>query len=95
METKRFEILQTFYRPISLLPTLSKIIESIIHIRLLSHFMENSIISERQAAYLKGDSTIHQLIYLVYKIRLSWKSGNVAQEVFCDVEEAPWVTCKI
>ena len=50
--------------------------------------MENSIISERQAAYLKGDSTMHQLIYLVHKIRLSWKSGNVAQGVFCDVEGA-------
>ena len=36
------------------------------HQRLLDHFMRNKIISERQAAYLKGDST---------KIRetLGWK----------------------
>ena len=32
-----------FYRPISLLPTLSKCLESIIHKRLLSHFIENNI----------------------------------------------------
>ena len=48
------------YRPISLLPTLSKICESIIHQRLLSHCEAFSIISPRQAAYLKGDSTINQ-----------------------------------
>ena len=32
------------YRPISLLPTLSKLCESVIHNRLLSHFLENNII---------------------------------------------------
>ena len=48
----------SMYRPISLLPTLSKIMESIIHKRLLDHFIENKIITECQAAYLKGDSTI-------------------------------------
>ena len=57
------------YRPISLLPTLSKIMESIIHERLLEHFNKNNIISSRQAAYLKGDSTIQQLIYIVHYIR--------------------------
>ena len=68
-----------YYRPISLLPTLSKIIESIIHNRLLSHFAENNIISHRQAAYLKGDSTTHQLLYLVHYIRLAWQNGKVVQ----------------
>ena len=38
---------KTNYRPISILPTLSKIFESVIHERLLSHCMENSIISEK------------------------------------------------
>ena len=41
------------FRPISILPTLSKVCESVIHERLLSHCMDNNIISERQAAYLK------------------------------------------
>ena len=41
------------YRGIHLLPTLSKIAESIIHSRLLYHFKTNNIISERQAAYIK------------------------------------------
>ena len=33
-----------FYQPISLLPTLSKCLESIIHKRLVSHFIENHIL---------------------------------------------------
>ena len=77
-----------FYRPISLLPTLSKCIESIMHSRLLSHFIENNIISERQAAYMKGDSVTHQLLYLVHKIRMAWAQGKIAQAVFLDVEGA-------
>ena len=40
---------KTNYRPISILPTLSKIFESVIHERLLSHCIENSTISEKQA----------------------------------------------
>ena len=60
------------YRPIALLSTLSKSAGSIIHNRLSSHFIENNIITSRQAAYVKGDSTIHQLLYIVNLIRKSW-----------------------
>ena len=49
------------FRPISILPTLSKICESVMHDRLLKHCLENNIISDKQAAYLKGDSTVSQL----------------------------------
>ena len=77
-----------FYRPISLLPTLSKILESIIHSRLLSHIMENNLISERQAVYLKGDSTTQQLLYIIHQIRKSWQSGKVMQGVFLYIDRA-------
>ena len=53
---------KTSYRPISLLPTLSKIFESVLHDRLFRHCIENNIITEKQAAYLKGDSTVSQLL---------------------------------
>ena len=76
------------YRPISLLPTLSKVCESIIHKRLLDHCLEYSIISDRQAAYLKGDSTIHQLLYIVDKIKSQWTKGNITHGIFLDVKAA-------
>ena len=56
------------YRPISLLPTVLKICESLIHHWLLGHCLENNVIYIRQAAYIKGDSTVNQLLYIVHKI---------------------------
>ena len=77
-----------FYRPISLLPTLSKVCESVIHQRLLCHLVENNLISDRQAAYMKGDSTTNQLLYLVHLIRTAWSESKVVQGVFLDVSAA-------
>ena len=76
------------YRPISLLATLSKVCESIIHDRLLGHFIENNIITDKQAAYLKGDSTMSQLLYLTHNIRKAWGAKNIAQTVFLDISAA-------
>ena len=76
------------YRPICLLPTLSKICESVMHQRLLSHLTENNLITDRQAAYMKGDSTTNQLIYLTHLIRSTWASGNLAHGLFLDVAAA-------
>ena len=76
------------FRPISILPSLSKICESVIHDRLLKHCMENDIISERQAAYLKGDSTVSQLVQIVHNIRKCWGEKNIMQGLFLDVSSA-------
>ena len=76
------------YRGIHLLPTLSKVAESVMHARLLSHFSSNNIISERQAAYMKGDSTVQQLLYIVHLIKSSWTKGKITQGCFLDVSAA-------
>ena len=80
--------IKTNYRPISILPSLSKICESVIHERLLSHCIYHNVITDRQAAYLKGDSTITQLIYLVHQIRTSWGKGNISHGCFLDISAA-------
>ena len=76
------------FRPISILPTISKICESVIHDRMLKHCLENNIISEKQAAYLKGDSTVSQLLYIVHNIRKNWGQNKVTQGLFLDVSAA-------
>ena len=76
------------YRGIHLLPTLSKIAESVMHSRLLGHCINNNIRSERQAAYIKGDSTIQQLLYMVHYIKSSWTKGNITQGCYVDVSAA-------
>ena len=79
---------KTNYRPISILPTLSKIFESVLHDRLLKHCIENEIITEKQAAYLKGDSTVSQLLYIVHNIKQNWTNKKITQGVFLDVSSA-------
>ena len=76
------------YRPISLLPTLSKLCEAVIHKRLLNHCLENNLISNKQAAYIKGDSTINKLLYIVHKIKSSWTKGDITHGIFLDVKAA-------
>ena len=79
---------KTSFRPISILPTMSKIFESVIHDRLMKHCMENNVISEKQAAYLKGDSTVLQLLYIVHTIRVNWGHSKITQGVFLDISAA-------
>jgi hypothetical protein len=79
---------KTNYRPISILPTLSKICESVIHERLVKHLLENNIITDKQAAYLQGDSTAQQLMFLTNKIKKAWACKKIVQTVFLDVSAA-------
>ena len=50
--------------------------------------MTNDVISEKQAAYLKGDSTINQLLYLIHKIRVTWGNNKILQGLFLDISAA-------
>ena len=85
---KGFKNSKVNYRPISLLPTLSKNCESTIHHRLLGHCLENNVISTRQATYIKGDSTVNQLLYIVHKIKLAWTGKKCTYGLFMDVDGA-------
>ena len=76
------------FRPISILPTLSKICESVLHDRILKHCIENNVITDKQAAYLKGDSTVSQLAYIVHNIRTNWGHKKITQGLFLDVSSA-------
>ena len=58
------------------------------HDRLIKHCIENDIITEKQAAYLKGDSTVSQLLYIVHGIRKNWTNQKIIQGLFLDVSSA-------
>ena len=55
---------------------------------MLKHCLENNVITDKQAAYLKGDSTVSQLLYIVHNIRKSWGEKKVTQGLFLDVSSA-------
>ena len=58
------------------------------HDRLIKHCQENDLISQKQAAYLKGDSTASQLLYIVHNIRKNWNNNRITHGVFLDVSSA-------
>ncbi|GFW16767.1 hypothetical protein TNCV_1640031 [Trichonephila clavipes] len=53
------------FRPISLLPVLSKITEKIIQKRLCQHLNDNDILIPQQHGFRSGFSTSHQLLQVV------------------------------
>ena len=54
----------------------------------MDHCLENNLISNKQAAYIKGDSTTYQLLYIVHKIKSSWTKGDITHGIFLDVKAA-------
>ena len=58
------------YRPISVIPTLAKIIEKSVKAQLISYFVNNSLLSTCQSAYIKNHSTqtaLHNLLDTCYR----------------------------
>lgn len=76
------------YRPISILSTLSKLTEAVIHKRLLNHLLTNNIITKYQAAYIPADSTSQQLLSIIHQIKSAWANDDIAQAVFLDITKA-------
>ena len=58
---------------------------SLIHHRQLSHCIENNVISSRKTTYIKGDSTVNQLLYIVQKIWKSWSIKKCTEGVFLHI----------
>ena len=50
--------------------------------------VENKLITDKQAAYLKGDSTVSQLLYMVHNIKQNWTNQKITQGLFLDVSAA-------
>ena len=78
------------YRPISLLPIVSKIFERIIFDTIFNYIDQNSFFNPNQSGFRPGDSCIHQLISITHDIHKSF-DVNPSQEVrglFLDISKA-------
>ena len=51
-------------------------------------FISNDIIYERQSGFLKGHSTVHQLIHIYHQVASSLDSNQNTCMVFCDISNA-------
>lgn len=76
------------YRPISLLPALSKLLEKVIHQRLCNEIAEKEVIPPIQFGFRKGHSASHQLLRLTEMIERGFESKKYSVVAFLDVAQA-------
>ena len=76
------------YRPISSLPFISKIFETLFKNRLLSFLEKHSIITSSQYGFLKGKNTCHALLDLTEFIYKNLDEKNHVHSVFVDLRKA-------
>ena len=74
------------YRPISILPNLSKVYERIMQNQIFTYL--NKIFSKEQCGFRKGFSAQHCLIAMIEKCRQSLDSGWQAAAVLTDLSKA-------
>ena len=73
------------YRPISVLPCFSKILELITHNRLYSYLVNEKILYSKQFDFEKGPSTGHAIAQLADQIHESIENDNYTLRVFIDL----------
>ena len=76
------------YRPISLLPICSKILEKIIFDEIYHFLTANNLLSKHQSGFRPGDSTINQLLSITNDIFMSFEEGCETRAVFLDISKA-------
>ena len=76
------------YRPISILPTLSKILEKAVHTQLYQFLVANKLLSGKQFGFRKGLSTISALTSFADKVHLNMEQGRLCAAVFLDLTKS-------
>ena len=77
-----------YYRPISLLPIISKILERHIHSLLFNHLSSHNTLSANQFGFRPGRSTITPLLIAVHKWHLALEKRQQIGCVFFDLRKA-------
>ena len=78
----------TNYRPVSVLPAFSKILEKLVYNRLVKYLEKYDILSSNQYGFRKNYSTFHALVHLYDKISAAIDSKQIALGLFIDLSKA-------
>ena len=76
------------YRPISLLPVFSKVLEKIMCNRLSNFLESNNLLCKNQFGFRKDHSTVHPLTYFINFIAESLNKKEHTIAIFCDLKKA-------
>lgn len=76
------------YRPVSILPVLSKVFEKLMLNQMLRHFNKYSIFHEQQYGFTKGRCTTDAGVTLIKNIFNAWEEAQDTIGIFCDLSKA-------
>ncbi|CAK9799280.1 Probable RNA-directed DNA polymerase from transposon X-element [Anthophora plagiata] len=76
------------YRPISLLPTMSKITERVILKRLCEFENKKSIVNDHQFGFRKRHSTVQQVVRITNDISINYNKNNITVMLLLDIQKA-------
>jgi hypothetical protein len=76
------------YRPVSVLPIVSKIIERIVFKNVYNFFHENNLLTCHQSGFRPQDSTVNQLAYLYHTFSEALDHKKDVRITFCDISKA-------
>ena len=76
------------YRPISLLPTISKVFERVIHDQMYEYFNQFNLLAEQQYGFRKQHSTEYAAIKLIDHVSKEMEAGKTPTSVYIDLSKA-------
>ena len=76
------------YRPISILPSISKIFEKVIYNQLYAYFVDNNYFSKTQYGFRKQHSTEYAILEITNRILSEFDNGNSVLAIYLDLSKA-------
>ena len=76
------------FRPISILPVFSKVLETIVYHQISNYLEKNNLLSPYQFGFRRGRSTIHAVTYLTDNIRENIDKGLCTGAIYMDLRKA-------
>ena len=76
------------YRPISVLPVFSKVLERIMYNRVYKYLCENNLLYKKQFGFQSNHSTEHAILQVVHDISNSFDKGEFTLGIFIDLSKA-------
>ena len=76
------------YRPISVLPVLSKMFERVVHQQLYAYLEQNNLLSKRQFGFRNRPSTQHAVTKFSDSIRQNMDKGLMTGVIYIDLRKA-------
>ena len=83
------------YRPISLLPSISKIFESVIYQQLMKYLLENKLLSSQQYGFRANHSTELAALNLIDRLTYDLDNGKIPTNIYISICQRHLILCNM